>query len=86
MDSNRYKFVGISCNNGAAGVRYASQAARAGVLRRAGHTDIRFVELEFAGRVEDCIDALLREDWVQANPAWYSVACIEAERLGFVIA
>lgn len=85
-DSNTYRFVGISSNRGQAAVRYASQAARAGVLRRAGHTDIRFIELEFPSRVEDCVDALLREDWVLANAEWHSAAKLEAERLGFVIA
>jgi hypothetical protein len=85
-DNNLYKFVGISRNNGQPAVRYASQANRAGVLRRAGHTEVRFIELEFAGRVEDCVDALLREEWVQVNPQWHGAALKEAERLGFVVA
>ena len=84
-DTSKYKFVGISRRQGVLNVRYANSAGRHKVLVGAGHTDVRFVELELAGRVEDCVDALLNEGWIKNNAEYYSVACFEAERLGFVI-
>lgn len=79
-----YKFVGVSTLGGIINVRYANSKGRDKVLLRNGHTDVKFVELPLADREEDCVDFLLKQDFVQDD---FEVLCAvvqEAQRLGFV--
>jgi hypothetical protein len=54
-----FTVVGVSKLDGQFKVRYANSVKRAAVLAKNGHTDIFLIELELAGRKEDCVDALL---------------------------
>lgn len=86
MDRNTYKFVGVSRNPaGVLAVRYANDAGRAGVLRRNGHTEILFLEMDQPERVEDCMDALM--DYVEINERLdlLDVVREEAHRVGFAV-
>ena len=79
-----YKFVGVSTLNGVINVRYANSKGRAAVLLRNGHSNVTFVEMELADREEDCVDYLLKQNFVQDDAATYAAVTQEAERLGFV--
>ena len=85
INKETFRFVGVSKLNGQFAVRYANSKGRAGVLARNGHTDIVFIDMEQPERIEECVDALLGQDWVFEN---YEVAVAvqeEAERVGFVV-
>ena len=79
-----YKFVGVSTLNGVINVRYANSKGRTSVLLRNGHSNVTFVEMELADREEDCVDYLLKQNFVQDDAATYAAVTQEAERLGFV--
>jgi hypothetical protein len=79
-----YKFVGVSTLDGVINVRYANSKGRTSVLLRNGHTDVTFVEMPLAEREEDCVDFLLKQDFVQDNFETLAAVTQEAERLGFV--
>lgn len=82
---HKFKFVGVSKLNGAFAVRYANNKGRATVLKRNGHTDIRFMELAAAERQEDCVDALIKSDWVCEDLDVAEAVAAEGMRLGFVM-
>ena len=84
-NTNTYTFVGISTLNGEVSVRYANSNSRTATLLRNGHTDVRFIALPVASREEDCIDALLNEDWVAEDFLYADAVAREALRLGFVL-
>lgn len=84
-NTNTFTFVGVSKQNGVFAVRYANSKGRAKVLERNGHTDVRFMELEQAERQEDCVDALLRSDWVCDNLDVAEAVATEGQRLGFIL-
>jgi uncharacterized protein with ACT and thioredoxin-like domain len=82
---NTFKFVGVSKLDGVFAVRYANDKGRAKVLERNGHTGVRFMELEMAERLEDCVDALLRSDWVCDDLDVAQAVAEEGQRLGFIL-
>ena len=86
MDRNSYLYVGVSRHpNGEMAVRYTNDKNRARVLAKNGHTEILFLELPMAERVEDCVSALM--DYVEDNERVDLLDCVraEAERVGFVV-
>ena len=86
MDRNSYLYVGVSRHpNGTVAVRYTNDRNRARVLAKNGHTDILFLELPMAERVEDCVSALM--DYVEDNEAveLLDVVRDEAARVGFAV-
>ena len=86
MDCNSYLYVGVSRHpNGALAVRYTNDRNRARVLSKNGHTEILFLELDQAERVEDCMSALM--DYVELNERLdlLDVVRDEAGRVGFVV-
>ena len=86
MDRNTYKFVGVSRGtNGQLAVRYTNDVRRARHLERVGHTDIVFLEMEQAERVEELVDALM--SFVEDNERidLLDVVRDEAERVGFAV-
>jgi hypothetical protein len=86
MDRNSYQYVGVSRHpNGEMAVRYTNDRNRARVLERNGHTEILFLEMDMAERVEDCVSALM--DYVETNERMdlLDVVRDEAERVGFVV-
>lgn len=85
INTNTFTFVGVSKLDGVYAVRYANSKGRAGVLLRNGHEDVRFIALEQAERQEDCVDALLRADWICDNLDVAEAVAKEAMRLGFVM-
>ena len=82
---NTFKFVGVSKHNGEFAVRYANDKGRAKVLERNGHTGVRFIEMEMPERLEDCVDALLRSDWVCDDLDVAEAVATEGQRLGFIL-
>lgn len=86
MDRNTYSYVGVSRHpNGVLAVRYTNDRNRARVLAKNGHTEILFLELPQAERVEECVDLLMT--YVEDNEALELLDCVraEAERVGFVV-
>jgi uncharacterized protein with ACT and thioredoxin-like domain len=86
MDHKTYKFVGVSRNpDGVLAVRYANDAGRARHLQRVGHTEVLFLEMEQAERVEELMDALM--DYVELNERLdlLDVVREEAGRVGFAV-
>jgi hypothetical protein len=86
MDRNTYNFVGVSRHpNGTLAVRYTNDRNRARVLAKNGHTEILFLELDIAERVEDCMSALM--DYVENNERLdlLDVVREEAARVGFAV-
>ena len=86
MDRNSYMYVGVSRHpNGELAVRYTNDRNRSRVLAKNGHTEIMFLELDMAERVEDCVSALM--DYVEDNERLDLLDCVraEAERVGFVV-
>ncbi len=86
MDHKTYKFVGVSRNpEGVLAVRYANDAGRARHLQRVGHTEVLFLEMEQAERVEELMDALM--DYVELNERLdlLDVVREEAGRVGFAV-
>ena len=80
-----YKFVGVSKQKGKWMVRYANSMKRVNVLKYHGNECIKFVEMPFEGREEDCIDFLLSQSWALEDAELASVVKQEAVRLGFVV-
>ena len=86
MDTKTYRFVGVSRNPaGVLAVRYANDAGRARHLQRVGHTDIVFLEMEQAERVEDCMDALMNYVELNERLDLLDVVREEAGRVGFAV-
>ena len=86
MDRNSYMYVGVSRHpNGTMAVRYTNDRNRSRVLAKNGHTEILFLELDMAERVEDCVSALM--DYVEDNERLdlLDVVRDEAARVGFVV-
>lgn len=86
MDHKTYKFVGVSRNpDGVLAVRYANDAGRARHLQRVGHTEVLFLEMEQAERVEELMDAMM--DYVELNERLdlLDVVREEAGRVGFAV-
>jgi hypothetical protein len=86
MDRNTYTFVGVSRHpNGTLAVRYTNDRNRARVLAKNGHTEILFLQLDIAERVEDCMSALM--DYVENNERvdLLDVVREEAARVGFAV-
>ena len=86
MDRNSYMYVGVSRHpNGTMAVRYTNDRNRARVLAKNGHTEILFLEMDMAERVEDCVSHLM--DYVEDNERLDLLDCVreEAERVGFVV-
>ena len=86
MDRNSYMYVGVSRHpNGTMAVRYTNDRNRSRVLAKNGHTEILFLEMPMAERVEDCVSALM--DYVEDNGRLDLLDCVraEAERVGFVV-
>lgn len=86
MDTNVYRFVGVSKGpNGKFAVRYTNDKNRERVLVKNGHSEVMFLEMAQAERVEDCVDALMT--YVEENLAFELVDCVKAEaaRVGFVV-
>ena len=84
-NTNTFTFVGVSKHNGEFAVRYANDKGRAKVLERNGHTEVRFIALEQAERIEDCVDALIRADWVCDDLDVAQAVAEEGMRVGFVM-
>lgn len=81
-----FTVVGVSCLNGEYKVRYANNIKRGAVLAKNGHTEIVLVEMPFAGRKEDAVDALLNiVDSGELNPAQREAVLAEARAFGFVV-
>ena len=86
MDCNTYAYVGVSRHpNGLLAVRYTNDPNRARVLAKNGHTEILFLELPMAERVEECVSLLM--DYVEDNERLDLLDCVRAEaaRVGFVV-
>ena len=86
MDRNSYMYVGVSRHpNGEMAVRYTNDKNRARVLAKNGHTDILFLEMPMAERVEDCVSTLM--DFVEDHERLdlLDVVREEALRVGFVV-
>ena len=82
-----FTVVGVSEQNGVFKVRYANSVARGKVLAKNGHTNIFLIELDNAGRKEDCVDAML--DVVQGEHTLCAAAVeavlVEAREFGFMV-
>ena len=78
-----YTFVGVSELNGKTKVRYANNKGRVNKLKRHGHTNIFFIELEEPSLKEDCIDRLLDVDL--PSEAAQAAVRKEAKELGFIV-
>jgi hypothetical protein len=79
MSATYYKFAGVSTHQGRTEVKYANSLARRRVLEYHGHTNVRFVEMPYAGRVEDCVNHLLSLEEFARLPS----VLAEARKLGF---
>ena len=82
-----FTVVGVSELNGVFKVRYANSVARGKVLAKNGHTNIFLIELDNAGRKEDCVDALLDVLDSENDLCEAARECIiaEAKEFGFVV-
>jgi len=85
INKETFRFVGVSKFKGEFAVRYANDAGRARVLARNGHTDIVFIDMEQPERIEECVDALLGQEWIFDDYEMAAAVQTEAERVGFVV-
>ena len=81
-----FRFVGVSNLNGRWAVRYANEKARARVLIKNGHTDVKLWDLKEALRAEDLVDSLLnRVDRGEIEGPAREAVLDEARRIGFMV-
>ena len=78
-----FTLVGVSEHKGKVKVRYANNKNRVRTLKKNGHTNIFFVELDEPSLKEDCIDRLLDADL--PNEAAQEAVRKEAQELGFLV-
>lgn len=79
MSKSVYTVVGVSTLNGVQKVRFANSMDRVKVLQKCGHTDIKLVEMPFAGTTTDALDHLLKQDWAATLPCVVAMS----KKLGF---
>ena len=81
-----FRFVGVSNLNGRWAVRYANEKARARVLIKNGHTDVKLWDLKEALRAEDLVDELLNKVGRGEIEGDAREAVLEeARRIGFMV-
>ena len=83
MKAATFSFVGTSVLNNVMRVRFANSATRNAVLKRNGHTHINFIQLEQGEREEDCVEALLKADYIKHDINAQRAVERAAAKLGF---